>query len=266
MLDQAFAAIDCFQPRLLSDSPFWRGHLPFAGVLVALIKPKTIVELGVQHGDSLFTFAEAMRRHGPDGGRVIGIDAWQGDAHIGDQPDWIYSRVLRHASDFPNVQLIRARFDVAADRISDGSIDLLHVDGGHAVDDVKADLEAYLPKLAPNAVVLMHDITAYRPDFGVWKAWQDLADAHPSFAFAHSAGLGVVAPKGVTSRLTSVLGADRNNRLIFKKLFATLGHHALIANSTPDQIARAKQIGQLALPDGLNRTPDLMDALIKARW
>lgn len=266
MLHQAFAAIDCFRPHLLSDSPFWRGHLPFAGVLVALLQPRTIVELGVQNGDSLFTFAEAMSRHGPDGGEVIGIDAWQGDAHVGDQSDWVFGRVADNARAFPNVRLIRARFDAAAPQIPDGSADLIHIDGGHTAEDVRADLAAYLPKLAPMGVLLLHDVTAYRPNFGVWQVWQDLAASHPSMVFAHSAGLGLVAPKGVPANLAPLLAANRDDRLALAKLFAALGHNALIAHSTPDQIARAKQIGRLAVPPDLKRTPDLMDALTKARW
>ena len=266
MLDPAFAAIDCFQPELLSDAPYWRGHLPLAGVLVAAIQPRTIVELGVQNGDSLFTFATAMRRHGPDAGTVAGVDAWQGDAHVGAQSDWVHARVAAHAASFDNVRLIKARFNEAAAEFADRSIDLLHIDGGHSEEDVRCDVQTWMPKLADYGIVLMHDVTAYRPDFGVWRVWQDHTESYPNLVFAHSAGLGLFAPKGVSEAMKPWLHAKRTERLILAKTFAALGERVLLAHSTPDQIARVRQVGRLPLPDGLNRTPDLMDALIHARW
>ena len=165
MLHAAMSAIDCYRPDLLSEAPFWRGHLAFAGVIVAALRPARVLELGVQHGDSLFTFAEAMRRHGPADGTVTGIDAWQGDAHVGPQEDWVYARIRRRARDFPNVRLIRARFADAAPEIADASIDLMHLDGGHSEADIRDDLHHFLPKLAPEGIVLMHDITAFCRDF-----------------------------------------------------------------------------------------------------
>ncbi len=265
MLHPAFSAIDCYQPGLLSEAPFWRGHLPFAGVIVALLRPRLIVELGVQHGDSLFTFAEAAGRHAP-ATMVTGIDAWQGDAHVGDQPHWIHARVSARAAKFPNVRLIRKRFADAADQIEDGSVDLLHLDGGHAEEDVRADLSAFLPKLAPDGVILMHDITAYCQGFGVWRVWQELAATHPVFSFAHSAGLGVLAPKGVPSALARVLAGDDSENHALATTFAALGRGVLTRFSTPDQIARAERIGKLPLPADLAPDTQLAKALAEARW
>lgn len=265
MLHPALSAIDCYRPDLLSEAPFWRGHLPFAGGVVAMLRPRRVVELGVQHGDSLFTFAEAARRYAPDA-ELIGIDAWEGDAHVGDQPCWIFHRVQDRARAFPKVRLVRARFDAAAAEIEDGAVDLLHIDGGHSEEDARTDLDTWLHKLAPEGIILMHDITAYCRGFGVWRVWQDMAAAHPHFAFAHSAGLGVLAPKGVPSTLSPLLNATLEQRLATAKTFAALGRQVLLAHSTPDQIARAERIGRLPLPPDIAPDPDLAAALDCARW
>lgn len=266
MLDAAFTAIDCYHPDWLSEAPFWRGHLPFAGVLVARLRPRRVLELGVQHGDSLFTLAEALRRYGPEGAMITGIDAWEGDSHVGAQPAWMVERVSALAKTRSNVRLIQARFKDAADRIPNGSIDLLHLDGAHDAEAVRADLELYLPKLAPEGVVLMHDITAYCRGFGVWTIWHEVAAKHPHLAFAHSAGLGLFAPFDVPAELTPWLAASCDARLALAKLFAALGQGVLLAHSTPDQIQRAMRIGRLPLPRGFVPDEGLHRALDQARW
>ena len=36
-------------------------------------------------------------------------------------------------------------------------IDLLFIDGGHSYDDVKKDVDLWMPKLNPGALLVMHD-------------------------------------------------------------------------------------------------------------
>ncbi|MEM1353069.1 MAG: class I SAM-dependent methyltransferase [Pseudomonadota bacterium] len=262
MLPTILDAIGCYRTDLLSEAPFWRGHLPFAGVIVAALRPRRIVELGVQHGDSLFTFAEAMRRYGAADGTVLGIDAWEGDAHVGVQQDWVHARVASRAVQFPNVRLVRSRFEDALAEIPNESIDLIHLDGGHAEQDVREDLAAALPKLAPKGVILMHDITAFCRGFGVFTVWQELAATHPNMAFAHSAGLGLLCPKGVNTDVEPML----EDAVLMPRLFAALGHRVLLAHSTPDQIARAEKIGRIPAPAGFTPSAALAQAMISARW
>jgi len=47
-------------PKRLTRHSFWVEHIPFAFYLVDLLRPKRIVELGTQHGDSYCAFCQAV--------------------------------------------------------------------------------------------------------------------------------------------------------------------------------------------------------------
>jgi hypothetical protein len=94
--------------------------------------------------------------------------------------------------------MLRGYFDDSLSDVEDGSIDLLHIDGRHRLQDVTHDYESWAPKLSSRGVVLFHDISEHRDDFGVWEFWADISQRYRSFAFEHEHGLGVL---GVGSEL-----------------------------------------------------------------
>jgi len=53
--------------------------------------------------------------------------------------------------------LIRSTFEDAVDCFSEGSVDLLHIDGHHFYDNIERDFTLWRPKLTEDAVVLFHD-------------------------------------------------------------------------------------------------------------
>jgi hypothetical protein len=175
----------------------WSGHIPFACDLVSTLKPAVFVELGVHYGESYFAFCQAIQESGHPC-RAFGIDTWRGDMHTGRYGDEVLADAdghnQRHYQSFST--LLRTTFDEAAQRFGDAHIDLLHIDGLHTYDAVRHDFETWLPKLKPGAVVLLHDIAMRRHDFGVWRFWSELERQYPSFAFAHSCGLGIVQLPG----------------------------------------------------------------------
>lgn len=183
-----------FVPDLLQSPSAWFGHLPFAYWVIQEVKPKIFVELGTHYGHSYFSFCQSV----VDGGlttECFAIDTWQGDEHAGQYSDEIYNFVQKiNEEKYPNFSnLLRMTFDVAADKFSDESVDLLHIDGLHTYEAVSHDFETWLPKLAPGAVVLFHDITVRDRNFGVWKFWEELQAIYPnSLEFFHSHGLGVL--------------------------------------------------------------------------
>jgi hypothetical protein len=184
----------------------WLGHAPFAYWLISVLKPRNVVELGVHSGFSYLTFCQAVRALQLDC-TCSGIDTWRGDEHAGFYGDDVYDRLaadhLRYA-DFS--QLIRSTFETALPEFADGSIDLLHIDGRHHYEDVRADFESWKPKLSSRAVVLFHDTN--EPSFGVGKLWEELCEIYPHFEFLHSHGLGV-------------LGYGSDGSLKLNQLFAT---------------------------------------------
>ena len=264
----AFEAIDLFNPSELGGAPFWRGHLPFAGFLIALMKPRTVVELGVQNGDSLFAFSRAMRKFGPHDGSVIGIDAWEGDIHVGAQGEWIYQRVSSIASIFDGlVKLRRAYFVDALDEFDDGSIDLLHLDGTHTYEAARTDFHQYERKLSPRGVVLMHDIAVFRQDFGVWRAFLELKAGRPNFPFAHSCGLGLIGVgEDLDKDVAEFLTLPDHERRAMRKIFSALGRRAFLEHTSVFDQSRVMPIATLPPPAEAAGDSDFSAALQTGRW
>ncbi len=94
-----------------------------------------------------------------------------------------------HYSDFST--LLRMDFDAARERFAAESVGILHIDGLHTEAAVRHDFETWLPKVAPGGIILFHDVAVRRPDFGVWKLWEELRARGRSYTFENGPGLGV---------------------------------------------------------------------------
>lgn len=188
MTDPAVLAM----PERLVDSA-WLGHIPFAMWLVSVHRPLVTVELGVHNGASFCAMAQAAGRIG-DPGHVYGVDHWLGDIHAGTHaPDVYWDLIAYHAAQLrAGSTLMRMTFDEAAVHFTDGSLDLLHIDGLHTYEAVQHDFITWLPKMGPRGVVLFHDVEVRDNGFGVWRLWDELTPRYPSFRFTHSYGLGVL--------------------------------------------------------------------------
>ena len=185
----------CFSlPRRTVPILSWRQHVPFAMLLTDILKPKTIVELGVHYGDSYCAFCQAVTELQLRT-TCYGVDTWKGDPHASFYgPDVLADLKAHHDplyGSFSN--LIRSTFDEALQHFSDGTIDLLHIDGYHTYDAVKHDFDTWLPKASSRCIILFHDIAEKQGDFGVWKLWDELKAKYPYFEFIHGHGLGVLA-------------------------------------------------------------------------
>jgi len=90
-------SIQRFEPKRVVFST-WIDHICFAYDLVAAIRPKLIVELGVYNGLSYFTFCQSMVENDIDG-VAYGIDCWEGDEHTDAYDDSIYEDCAEHARD-----------------------------------------------------------------------------------------------------------------------------------------------------------------------
>lgn len=102
----------------------WTGHAPFAFWLMSVMKPRSVVELGVHHGFSYLVFCRAVKKIGIDC-VCSGIDTWRGDEHAGLYGGEIYNIMLELNRPYvATSRLIRATFDEAQCQFADGSIDL----------------------------------------------------------------------------------------------------------------------------------------------
>lgn len=180
-----------FEPRIYGVGA-WTNHLHFAYDLVAIMKPRLLVELGVDRGESYFAFCQAAAEN-ETGTRCVGIDTWQGDEHAGGYDETTFAEVSAHnAAHYAAFSTLRrSRFDEACAEFPDGSIDVLHLDGLHTEAAVRSDLAAWLPKLRSGGILLVHDAGVRTREFGVWKVWDELQTSSRSWMFSEGPGLGV---------------------------------------------------------------------------
>jgi hypothetical protein len=175
----------------------WSGHLPFAHDLIASLRPDLLVELGTHYGESYFGFCQAIEENGLPT-RCYAVDTWHGDEHAGFYSEAVYEEVnaYNQANCVSFSSLLRMTFDEAAAQFADSSIDLLHIDGLHSYQAVAHDFWNWFPKVKAGGVILLHDVVARAPDFGVWRLWEELSQRFPAFAFHHEWGLGVLRIPG----------------------------------------------------------------------
>jgi hypothetical protein len=259
----------------------WIGHLPFAFWVVEALKPGILVELGTHRGTSYSALCQAVQRL-ELGTRCFAIDTWTGDEHAGFYGEEVFEEFSRyHDAHFGGFsRLIRSTFDEAAPAFTDGSIDLLHIDGCHRYEIVQHDFETWRPKLSEHAIVLFHDTDVRRREFGVWRLWEELSASFPAFEFKHSYGLGVLGyGRNVPVRIRQLLDASRNQsvtediRQRFQRLGDSLNALAAerkLATALDAESAKAKSLeadrasGQRLIEDlqqGARAQADEIDAL-----
>jgi glycosyltransferase involved in cell wall biosynthesis len=213
-------------PTSLPFPSAWLGHLPFAEWLIKETVPKLLVELGTHWGHSYFSFCQAVADANISA-KCYAVDTWKGDEHTGYYGEDVFEQVDAHNKDHYArfSRLLRMTFDDATAYFNDGSIDLLHIDGMHTYEAVKHDFEAWLPKLAPGAIVLIHDTNVREHGFGVWKLWEELLVCYPlNLEFVHSQGLGVLQlDSGEAGKQLSWLVPGAPEKQILKNYFSALG-------------------------------------------
>jgi hypothetical protein len=202
------------------------GHLPLAAWVIREVAPRIFVELGTHSANSYFSFCQSVIDGGLDT-KCYAVDTWHGDEHAGHYDEDVFTAVNAHNEEryAGFSQLLRMTFDEALGCFSDESIDLLHIDGLHTYEAARHDFEVWLPKLAPGAVVMLHDTGVREQDFGVWKLWEELQAQYPNnIEFLHSHGLGILqlndAPE---TRKQNWLRLDASGKERLRAYFAALG-------------------------------------------
>ena len=229
---------DLFKNNILFDKPdkieepaSWVKHIPFAFFLLNLLKPKTIVELGVHTGNSFNSFCQAVKKLNLKT-NCYGIDTWTGDKHAGFYSEKIYTDLLNYHKEKEYTKfahLYKMTFDEALKKFDDNSIDLIHIDGYHTYEAVKHDYETWFAKLSDKSIVLIHDTTVKGHNFGIWKLWEEIRSKFDSFNFQYGYGLGVLAVGQNIDNEVLTLIHQLNNNDKLEKIFHTLGNS--IANN-----------------------------------
>src|SRR5215469_9691633 len=130
------------RPKMLSPFSTWTGHIPFAFALIEMVRPSSLVELGVFAGDSYCAFCQAVAALALPT-RCVGIDTWQGDPQNGFYAEQIFQQLVANHDPLYSQfsRLVRSQFDAALPTFPDNSIDLLHIDGFHTYQAVSHDFQ-----------------------------------------------------------------------------------------------------------------------------
>lgn len=170
----------------------WTPHIHFAYDLVATLRPRLLVELGVDRGESYFAFCQSAMEQ-QTGTRCFGVDTWHGDKHSGGYDETTFAHVSTHNRvNYESFStLLRMTFDAAREQFGSESIDLLHIDGLHTEEAVRHDIVSWFPAIRPGGILLLHDVDVRHRHFGVWKVWEHLQERGRAWTFHDGPGLGV---------------------------------------------------------------------------
>jgi len=226
-----FSNIVFTEPQFNDQPSAWIEHIPFTFFLIEKLRPKIVVELGTQYGNSYFAFCQAISQLKLPA-KAFGVDIWISNDIENNNGRRIFEYANRvnskHFSHFSN--LLVMTFDEALGYFNDGEIDLLHIDGMHDYASVKHDFETWLPKMSDSGVIILHDSNVRENGFGVWKLYEELKPYYPSFGFNFGHGLAIVCTgKNVQkSFLEFVQSAGEDT--FTHHLFYALGNRLLLKN------------------------------------
>jgi predicted O-methyltransferase YrrM len=131
--------------------------------LLRLLEPRgcrRILEIGTQHGGSLFLLAHVAD---PEA-LLVSVDLPHGEFG-GGYPCWRAPLYRRFGQARQRIELIRgdSHADATRARVADvlggELLDFLFIDGDHTYDGVKRDFELYRDLVRPGGLVAFHDIT-----------------------------------------------------------------------------------------------------------
>jgi predicted O-methyltransferase YrrM len=129
-------------------------------------KEMRMIEIGSFIGESTIIFAEHFKE-------VIAIDPFLPDYHKEDPTskfnfDEVYDEYMRRTSPFPNIKTLRLTSDDAVKELNSETYDFIYIDGIHTYEQVKIDIDNYLPLVKEGGIIGGHDYVG--PWVGVKKA------------------------------------------------------------------------------------------------
>jgi predicted O-methyltransferase YrrM len=169
----------------------WMAYVELEWLATQAEKHTRILEVGSWMGRSTRALADNTR------GVVHAVDPWSIEqqthpdlvaAQKGKPKDWLFNQFCENMKDFNvldplNRKVIPVRmtsleaanaFKQAPDDNSPFEFDMIFIDGSHDYEDVRADIEAWLPLLSDGGLICGHDYGQYE---GVTQAVDELLGA-----------------------------------------------------------------------------------------
>ena len=133
----------------------WR-YTPGMGAEVELVwlyemahKMETIVEIGSYQGQSTHALLTGTK------GMVYSVDPFMPYAEIPKYTQDVFHAFVHNVGSFENLRYLRLTSAQASRIFDDKSIDMVFIDGAHDYDNVKLDIECWLPKT--KKIICGHD-------------------------------------------------------------------------------------------------------------
>jgi chromosome segregation ATPase len=231
------------------EASVWQMHIPFAFWLMEALRPRLVVELGMDNGSSYFAFCQAVDKLGLEA-QCFGIDTWNEFNSRTKRRSSAQEKIKAHNDSLYGAfsRLIEARPEESARHFSDGGVDLLHVGLLTGVGELERLMAAWRPKLSEKAVMLIHNTTSLVEGSGAANFYRELRAEHPGFEFAFGDGLGVVSlgerlPEKV-ERFFRTCETEPDKRTL-TEAFGRLGRACVDAYEARHQQEKAKELASL---------------------
>jgi len=127
-------------------------------------KSKDVVEIGSWKGRSTKVLLESCK------GTVYAVDHWNGtetdNSNLAAFGLNVYEEFIKNVGHYSNLKVLRGDSIKMANQFNGQKADMIFIDAGHTYEEIKADIEAWLPKCSK--IICGHDYTDGYP--GVIKA------------------------------------------------------------------------------------------------
>jgi len=133
-----------YRPQWLKDMvprATWHYYHALA-ILAKQTNPELIVELGTKAGTGALHF-----RYGSPTAKIITVDIAKP----------VYPRLTDKMNE-KNIKSVVCDSTEYASQVKDGTVDILFIDANHIYESLIADITAWIPKMAPEGIVLFDDI------------------------------------------------------------------------------------------------------------
>lgn len=165
----------------------WPAQIPEeATEFLDLLKKRrveAVLEIGTFNGGTLFLFTRVVA---PDA-ILISLDLPKGQ-YGGGYPEWKLPLFKAFRRQGQKVCLLREDSHLQStlsevEALLEGRpLDLLFIDGDHSYEGVKRDFELYSPLVAPDGLIVFHDIVDGPPEYvgGVHRFWSEIRQRYPN--------------------------------------------------------------------------------------
>lgn len=159
----------------MSDAFF--NYMPFYRYVASIDRYSRYVEVGVYTGASCAFLARQLLERGAKF-ELYAVDLWDQvnvetdyERQVG-TPIWNeFIDRLRRENLMEVVRILKKESAAAATDFEDGSVDFVFIDANHSYEHVKADIQAWLPKVRQGGLLSGHD---YGEPCGVKQAVDEL--------------------------------------------------------------------------------------------